>query len=148
MGIARAGCRKSKPQVAGFVGLLALACVATGGCGDGVAYPHGTARGSVTIDGTPVPKGAITFSPAGQGPVTGAAIVEGRYVCPKIPVGSHTVSFHAEAAEPTQVLDVASGVKRSVPKDILPDRYRSGVPAEIHPGENDLDFTLSNSGAK
>jgi hypothetical protein len=129
---------------------LALACLAFGGCGDGVSYKHGTARGNVTIDGVPVPKGAITFSPLGQGqgPVTGGAIVEGRYVCDKIPVGSHTVSFHAEAAEPIQMLDVSTGAMRTVPKNILPDRYREGVPAEIHAGENALDFTLDSGATK
>jgi len=140
--------RTAKPGVWGIVVSLALACAPLCGCGDGVPYPHGTASGSVTIDGTPVPKGAITFSPAGNGPVTGASIVEGRYVCPKIPLGPHTVSFHAEAAERTQILDVANGVMRSVPKDILPDRYRSGVPAEIHAGENKLDFALDSSAGK
>ncbi len=130
--------------------LLALFGLSLSGCGDAVPYKHGTARGIVTIDGVPVPKGEITFSPngAGQGPVTGAAIVEGGYVCTKVPLGSHTVSFHAQAAEPTQMLDVSTGVMRSVPKDILPDQYRSGVPAEIHAGENALDFALDTSAAK
>jgi hypothetical protein len=133
-----------------FPVLLALACLTLVGCGDGVAYKHGTARGSVTIDGVPVPKGEITFSPngTGQGPVTGAAIVNGGYVCTKVPLGSHTVSFHAQAAEPTQMLDRSTGIMRSVPKDILPERYRSGVPAEIHAGENALDFALDSAPAK
>jgi hypothetical protein len=129
---------------------LALACLTPGGCGDGLPYKHGTARGNVTIDGVPVPKGAITFSPVGQGqgPVTGGAIVDGHYVCDKIPVGSHTVSFHAEAAEPTQMLDVSTGAMRTVPKNILPDRYREGVQAEIHTGENSLDFELESAATK
>lgn len=122
--------------------MLLLGCSALAGCGDGVSYPHGTARGSVTIDGNPVPKGAITFSPVGHGPVTGAAIVAGRDQCLRVPVGEHNVSFHAEAAEPTQMLDVSTGVMRSVPKDILPARYRTGVPATIQAGDNELDFAL------
>ena len=73
---ARSGRQKS--GLGGFAAALLLGCAALAGCGDGVSYPHGTARGNVTIDGNPVPKGAITFSPVGHGPVTGAAIVAGR----------------------------------------------------------------------
>jgi hypothetical protein len=146
MNTARMTDSRSKSRISRVVG-LSLACLTLCGCGDAVSYKHGTARGSVTIDGAAVPKGIITFSPngSGQGPVTGAPIVDGRYTCEKIPLGSHTVSFHAEAAEPTQMLDVSTGIMRTVPKDILPDRYRAGVGADIHAGENALDFALSSS---
>ncbi len=139
----------SLPAMARIAVSLALVCAALGGCGDGVAYPHGSVRGNVTIDGIPVPHGAITFSPAGagQGPVTGAEIAQGSYVCQRVPLGAHIVSFQAQAAEPTEVLDVSAGVLRSVPKDILPARYRSGTAAEIHAGENQLDFALVGSDA-
>jgi hypothetical protein len=150
MGMCRRAADRSKPRIPDIVVPLALACLALGGCGDGVPYKHGTARGIVTIDGVPVPKGTITFSPngPGQGPVTGAVIVDGRYVCGKIPLGPHTVSFHAEAAKPIEMLDVSTGVMRSVPENILPERYRSGVPAEIHAGENALDFALERAAAE
>jgi hypothetical protein len=133
-----------------FLLLAGLLVVHSAGCGDGVPYKHGTARGQVTIDGAPVPKGTITFSPAGpgQGPVTGAPLADGKYVCGKVPLGEHVVTFHAEAAEPTQILDRATGAMRTVPKDILPERYRTGLRATIHEGENPLDFSLLSSEAK
>ncbi len=126
-----------------FSGLLLLAAP---GCDRGPDYPSATVTGQVTIDGQPVPKGAITFSPQGaaSGPVTGAAIEDGAYRCELVPLGKHTVTFIAQAAEPDTIVDRVTGAKHEVPRNILPPHCATGVEAAVVAGENRLDFALES----
>jgi len=117
------------------------------GCSPGPDYQTATVSGTVSIDGRPVPKGFITFSPTAQsrGAVAGGPIADGKYRCEQVPVGKMRVTFAAQAAEMTTMIERATGVKREVPKDILPPQYVSGLEADVKAGENSLDFPL-NSG--
>lgn len=126
--------------------LAAMECALLAGCERGPGYEHATVSGQVSIDGEPVASGYVTFSPIGsqQGPVTGAAIEGGRYRCERVPVGKHRVTFVAHAAEPTTVVDHATGETRQVPKDIVPPRYASGVEADMGKGQVVLDFVLNS----
>ncbi|HEY2149151.1 MAG TPA: hypothetical protein VGH32_14520, partial [Pirellulales bacterium] len=89
------------------------------------------------------------FSPTAknQGPVVAAPIEEGKYRCNRVPVGSVTVTFVAQAAEPTIVYDVVNKTNHEIPKDILPPRYNTGLPLEIAAGDNHHDFDLKNDTA-
>jgi hypothetical protein len=127
-----------------------IACLGTvgSGCSGGPGYSHATVAGTVTVDGDPVPKGHITFSPAGgsQGPVTGAPIENGKYRCEAVPVGSHVVTFIAQAAEPVKIMDHATGTEQLVPQNILPQAYQQGVPVEVEEGEIVRDFEMTTGG--
>jgi hypothetical protein len=129
--------------------LLAIAslCALLVGCW-GAGNSTGIASGEVRVDGAPVPRGYITFSPTGKehGSVVGAPIENGKYRCEHIPVGKLTVTFVAQAAEPTTVYDVATKTNREIPKNILPPADETGRPAEITAGENHLDFDLKSAG--
>jgi len=128
-----------------FVITLALTSVV--GCSSGPGYPCATVTGTVTIDGDPVPRGFITFSPtgAGQGPVTGAEIENGAYRCELVPIGSHTVTFIAQTAEMIKFID-ALGVEREIPENLLPPQYLAGLPVQIEEGEIARDFKLTADG--
>ena len=123
-----------------------MSLLAMCGCSRGPNYPNATVTGTVAIDGQPVPKGYITFSPTaqGQGPVVGGAIKEGKYRCQGVPVGKLRVTFTAQAAEMTTMIEPATGAKHEVPKDILPPQYLSGLDAEIAAGEAACDFALQS----
>jgi hypothetical protein len=120
-------------------------CIVFAGCG-GAGYSSGTVSGDVRIDGAAVPRGFITFSPTtkNQGPVVGAPIEEGKYRCDRVPIGNVTVTFVAQAAEPTIVFDVANKTNHEIPKNILPPQYSAGIPVEITAGDNHRDFDLKN----
>jgi hypothetical protein len=120
-------------------------CIVFAGCGGGVDS-SGTVSGDVRIDGTAVPRGFITFSPTtkNQGPVVGAPIEEGKYRCDRVPLGNVTVTFVAQAAEPTIVFDVANKTNHEIPKNILPPQYSAGIPVEVTAGANHRDFDLKN----
>jgi hypothetical protein len=58
------------------VGAMLIAAALLSGCGTGKV----AVEGEVTVDGTPVEEGSITFDPGdGKGPSTGATIVDGYY---------------------------------------------------------------------
>jgi len=116
------------------------------GCSPGPDYQTATVSGTVSIDGRPVPKGFITFSPTAQsrGAVAGGPIADGKYLCQQIPVGKVRVTFAAQAAEMTTILDRSTNTQREVPRNILPPQYASGLEADVKAGENSLDFPLKS----
>lgn len=64
-----------------FVLLFALLTLSSG-CGSDGNKPGVELKGSVTLDGTPLSTGAITFIPINQGTSVGATITEGAYLIP------------------------------------------------------------------
>ena len=116
-----------------------------GGCG-GPKYPASTVTGRVTIDGAPVPKGYITFSPTDgtAGPVVGAPIHDGEYRCELVPQGKLHVTFIAQAAEPMTIFDKANNTNRLVPKDILPPACQQGQTLDVTAGDNQHNFDLKS----
>jgi hypothetical protein len=114
------------------------------GCSHGPDYPNTTVTGTVTIDGTPVPEGQITFRPAAQGPVVGGKIVDGKYHCDRVPLGKNRVTFVANAAEPITIPDGSTGEKHQVPKSILPQHCCSGLDVEVKADGTTLDFPLKS----
>ncbi len=139
--------RKGRGEIAwlAVVAFAALCC----GCSKRAEFPSGTVVGVVTLDGQPVPRGAITFNPTGteQGPVTGATIADGRYRCEHVPIGNLKATFALQADHLRKFVD-KTGIEREVPIDILPAQYRAGLPAIVHAGENQLDFSLSSKPAR
>ena len=71
---------------AAFIGVLVIL---VGGCSRGPNYRMANVSGTITIDGKPVPKGYVTFSPtaAAAGPAVGSPIADGRYRCEQVPLG-------------------------------------------------------------
>src|SRR5208283_2687246 len=111
----------------GMACLLVACALASCGCGR-PRYPSSTVTGKVSIDGEPVPKGYITFSPLSgtNGQVVGAPIAKGEYRCERVPQGNVHVTFIAQAAKPTVVYDRVNKVNHEVPEDILPPECQRG----------------------
>ena len=124
--------------------LTALVLLIPAGCRQGPKYATATVSGRVTIDGAAVPKGAISFAPmpGTAGAVVGAEIKAGQYRCNLVPLGKMNVTFIAQAAELTTMIEKATGATREVPQDILPPAYANGVPVEITGSRSDLNFDL------
>jgi hypothetical protein len=123
---------------------LFLAFLVVAGCsrGDGLA----TVRGSVTCDGQPVAQGSIQFTPVdGNAPTAAIPIQDGNYdlrVAPtKMRVEIHGYkkvgmkSLTANDPKSPQVDDL---------REYIPEKYnaQSELTADIHSGENKLDFPL------
>jgi len=129
--------------------LCGLVCLALfSGCGDSRRQ---SVKGTVTLDGAPLDRAAITFFPltGTLGPAAGANVENGEFhVTAK--KGTFTGQFRVEIAKydiiPGQFM---AGKEGPIPVqgNILPERYstKSKLTAEIKAGEkNQLHFELAS----
>lgn len=126
-----------------FVCLVAIVSCFLAGCG------QTTVIGNITLDGTPLSKGDISFTPVSEGSVlTGQIDSSGNYQLrlgtgTAIPTGSYRVKIVAvEPVAPTRENP------EPLPKLLTPARYgdvsTSGLTADVKAGPNKFDFKLSS----
>ena len=135
MGFVRAAC------AGGFlVTLLALA-----GCGDNSGLVE--VKGKITLDGTPVEKGAITFIPVdGKTRTAGSEIKEGKYLA-RVAPGTMKVSISAPKVIGKKPLyDVPNSRERDVTEEVLPARYNeeTELRLEVKPGGVEKTWDLKS----
>jgi hypothetical protein len=137
-------CRSSVKVVA-LIGLLA----SIAGCGGPF---DSSAKGIVTLDGTALPSGWVTFFPTGGGPSAYGRINEsGAYVMQTgssigLPSGEYQVTVIAN--EPPKELRSKDGGPPPAGKQITPAWYgtrdKSGLSVVVKPGRNSLDLVLTS----
>jgi hypothetical protein len=120
-----------------LVSLLALA-----GCGD---HMTGEVSGTVTLGGTPVQAGAITFIPVdGKTGTAGGAIKEGRYSA-RVPVGLMKVSISVpKVVRMKKLYNTPNSPEMPWTDESAPARYnaKTELRFEVAPGANEKDFAL------
>lgn len=134
---------------------LALCLWATG-CGGGATddLPRRAVSGTVTLDGKPLEKGAISFDPevVPKDPVSVGAIIEGgsyEIAAEQGPTpGTYRVSIRAGGPGEAEASEDAPGMppRRAAP-DPIPARYnaRTTLRAEVTAdGPNTFDFELTS----
>lgn len=127
-----------------------VACFAALFAGCGGPY-DAAASGVVTLDGTIVPRGTVSFTPVKGGPAAYAVIEEnGGYKVRTgrefgLPSGEYQVTIIAN--EPPAMEKSASGGPPPGGKPITPAWYRmketSGLKFNINPGGNDVNLELT-----
>jgi len=126
--------------------LAAAACVAAG-CGQ-----PGAVSGRVTLDGSPLATGVITFNPSASGPSAYGAIgPDGRYelrtgAAAGLAAGDYVVTVAANASAPEQpATGPWPGTERVLPL-VTPGKYASRektpLRATVRAGGQTLDFDL------
>ena len=122
------------------------------GCEKGDGLDRASVDGKVTLDGTPVEKGAIAFIPTGdtKGPAVGGEILKGEYSIPSAegPVmGRHRVEIRAsrKTGEMVQAPMAAEGEMVEKIVEGVPKQYNSEstLEKEIKAGKNVHDFELT-----
>jgi hypothetical protein len=113
-----------------LVALLTLAVVLTCGPRAAAADDLASVKGTITLDGKPLPSGRILFH-LGDGQFIGAKIKDdGTFKMERVPTGKYKVT-------------VESAVQG---KSVLPARYaaddKSELQVEVKKGANTLDFAL------
>jgi hypothetical protein len=113
-----------------LVALLTLAVVLTCGQRAAAADDLASVKGTVTVDGKPLPSGRIFFH-LGDGQFVGAKVKEdGTFKMERVPAGKYKVT-----------VEVAAGAKT-----VLPARYaaedKSELQIEVKKGDNTFDFAL------
>ncbi|MFH5805677.1 hypothetical protein [Alienimonas sp. DA493] len=138
----------------------ALAAVLAAGCGGSERPPQVAVRGTVTVDGAPLPAGTVTFVPVdgAPGPRASGAITAGEFALPAAAgpaPGVHRVEIVAAdpdrpAADaelsPAELAQLRTA--RSPRLKPLPAEYnaRSTLRRELTAdGENRLDFPLTRT---
>jgi hypothetical protein len=101
--------------------------------------------GTVTLRGKPLPADATAFislTPAAAGvPAASAAIVGGRYDCPRTPQGQVSAVFEiTKPLGPPRRSDRTGEVYQET-QSLVPARYASGLPLTIE-GPMTKDFDL------
>lgn len=124
--------------------VLALVAILATGCGDSTG-PGAKVAGNVSINGEPVEKGMISFSPreSGIGKPTTADIVDGRYEAKDVPIGNVLVQIHATKETGKMVADQDEGGEYAEVLDLVPEKYRSGIETTISAEEESHDFELT-----
>lgn len=130
--------------------MTGLTLLLVGLCGCGGVYDSYVA-GKVTIDGTALPRGTVTFHPVGDGPSAYGVIKgDGSYTLSTgreegLPPGEYVVTVVANE-ESTQK-DPSSGAPPMPGKVITPAWYRSKSHSTLkftaESGSNEFDLTLS-----
>ena len=124
------------------------------GCGGRGGVERGAVSGEVTLDGEPVPEGAITFFAAGEneGPASGGPILDGRFDIARSQgpvVGTNRVEITAPRKTGKKVRSpdpIAAGGMMDEWKESVPTRYntRSTLEEQIQAGKNKIDFALQS----
>jgi hypothetical protein len=122
---------------------LVAACLSfLGGCDDSNLSEI---NGTVTVEGTPVGAGSITFFPAdGQGPTAGGAIKDGKYSV-KVPPGKLKVSISApKVVGKKKLYNTPDSPEGDITAETLPARYnaKSELEFEVKSGKNTKDWDL------
>lgn len=123
------------------------------GCDNGRLGRSGVS-GSVTLDGSPVAEGTVSFVPVGgtQGPLTGGNIVAGRYAIARGDgplAGTYRVDIVALRGKGKKRLDMmGKETEEEEKEDFLPKGKYSGPSStlEVHIGAeaNTHDFPLTS----
>lgn len=132
-------------------GLLMIAGLS--GCSEGRGHiPLAGARGAVTLDGTPLQDGVVSFEALQTGFAASAPLdADGHYVIAKVPVGVYDVSITPpELPPPGETLPprpTTMGPIRTIPGKYHSTRT-SGLSASV-PGEGaeNLDFAIESKPA-
>jgi hypothetical protein len=120
--------------------LVALAGL-LGGCAREAVpdYPHVNLGGIVTVDGTPIAEGLITFtSPDGR--IVVSNIRGGRYFGEEVPLGK--VRVVVTASRETGRMLVVDGYPSPEIQNLVPPKYRGGFTLNITRNAPRVDFPM------
>ena len=128
-----------------MVACWSIAVTVMSGCGHGGAnHPSAKIEGAVTVSGKPLADGLIMFMPQQAGHAVGvkAAIKDGCYVADKVPLGKVLVLFNAVQETGRMIESKLTEKPQPERIDIIPAKYRSGVPLDVTTDKNDQNFDL------
>ena len=137
-------------QAEALLTVLVVLSIGLSGCGGSDGPQRGAVGGKITLDGEPVPEGAITFLPIApnKGPAAGGAFKDGQYDVSAAngPVaGKNRVEISASRKTGRQVPGPMGGMVDER-ESIIPEQYNksSTLEIDVQPGKNVFDFDLKS----
>lgn len=131
--------------------MILAALLVAAGCGKN-QQNRGAVGGEVKLDGKPLERGSILFTPieGAKGTVAGSEIENGRYrlsaeVGPALGFNRVEIRSLRKSGKMARAPMGPPGEMAEGYEEALPPRYHSAstLKAEIKPGDNTLDFELS-----
>ncbi|MEW4528009.1 hypothetical protein [Maioricimonas sp. JC845] len=118
--------------------LLTLVILIAAGCGDSNPLGRQAVTGTISLDGQPLKRGTIEFTPQGDGTASGAVIESGSFSIPAdkgLPPGDYLVRIFAadEEGEPVDM----PGESNKLAPELIPPAYNT---------ESEQTFTVSADG--
>jgi len=113
-------------------------------CSQGPAT--GTISGEVTLDGKPLPKGHIEFTPVdGQGQTGGIIIADGKFSGP-VPVAKMRVQIHGQKVVKGAYQPYAGAPLEDGVVELLPARYheKSDITLDVKRGKQEVKYDLQS----
>ncbi len=108
------------------------------GCTNEKAFERTQVEGMVTLNGSPIEQGVITFIPAGKGATAGANIKAGKFVIPKEKgpsPGNYRVEIDSSVPTGNKILDTDG--------ETMVDEYANPIPPQFN-RLTELKVTLKN----
>jgi hypothetical protein len=125
--------------------ILAVGLWAAAGCSTGP--PVAELSGTVSVDGQPPARGAITFIPIdGKGQTAGCEIKDGKYAA-KLGVGTFKVEIRVpKVVGRKKLYDTPDSPIQDLLEEVLPARYNSAseLKIEVNAGKNEKDWDLKS----
>jgi len=129
--------------------VFAVVCMVTAGCG---GVYDASVKGVVTLDGSPINRGTVAYSPSNDGPTAyGRIDSDGSYFLRTgreegIPSGQYNITVVAN--EPPEKKRSESGGPPPAGKPITPAWYRSkktsGLQFTVNSGSNEINLGLTS----
>jgi hypothetical protein len=124
--------------------ILALACICSGGCGEGGSVP---VEGTVTLQGKPLSGATVMFTSMrgnGPGPFVGKTDQSGRFsLGPSDATGSGAAAGEYSVIIATVVSDPNETAPAKPTKEVVPNRYRLGAEKFVVPAGGTTEALFS-----
>jgi hypothetical protein len=102
--------------------------------------------GTVTVDGQPAEKGAISFIPAdGKGPTAGGEITAGKYIAKNVPIGTATVQIRvSKVMGKKKLYNTPESPYQDWYGEALPKKFNDATELrfDVKPGNNEKNWDL------
>ena len=140
------------PRVPGFRfrdgRALSLFLAALSGCGGDNSPPLASVKGSVSLDGKPVPHAVVRFQPEGkEGPSYAETGDDGQYELAFSRTKKGAVQGRHRVRVTTASLSTDSQGRETETPELIPAKYnaQSQLTFEVKPGENHYDIPLEST---
>lgn len=108
------------------------------GCGKTDRLKRQAISGTITLNGKPLPRGSIEFTPTTNGSPSGASIQDGKYAVPKekgLPPGDYIVRI--SASNPDEKAIEVPGESNKISPELIPAKYNTKSTLSFHVDEKE-----------
>jgi hypothetical protein len=135
-----------RSSLAAAVAVACLLCLT--GCSGGDVSDRQAVSGTVSLNGSPLEKGTVSFQPMEKGVGGGGTITGGKYAIARNDgptTGKHRVVISSAGGSSAESANAAPGEPPPPPKELVPEDWnvKSDHTVEIKSGKNEQNFDIT-----